>query len=176
MSSKSIAKRRNPILSKLSAQQSLLTSYPHSAPISLQSSGDGSRFSNQKSWSKELIAAATTLQSIAMSSTRVRTENPYDDNTIHNTELSNLSATQLFIIISCFKNFIHSKLVIQLSAAKQWCMIYFSRDNKLQRSYFLQCYASNSAYKWNLILRRQVILIDDDDSEIIIDAQNVYFL
>ena len=91
MSSKSIAKRRNPILSKLSAQQSLLTSYPHSAPISLQSGGDGSGFSNQKSWSKELIAAATTLQSIAMSSTRVRTENPYDNNTIHNTELSNFS-------------------------------------------------------------------------------------
>ena len=72
MSSKSIAKRKNPILSKLSAQQSLLTSYPHSAPISFQSGGDGPGFSSQKSWSKELIAAASTLQSIAMSSTRVR--------------------------------------------------------------------------------------------------------
>ena len=74
MSSK--IKRKNPLLSKLSAQHSLLTSYPHSAPISLQSGGDASIFSSQKSWSKELIAAASTLQSIAMSSTRVRYLNP----------------------------------------------------------------------------------------------------
>ena len=108
MSSKSIAKRRNPILSKLSAQQSLLTSYPHSAPISLQSGGDGSGFSNQKSWSKELIAAATTLQSIAMSSTRVRTENPYDNNTIHNTELSNFvgyTALHNHLVLQKFHSF-----------------------------------------------------------------------
>ena len=74
MSSK--IKRKNPLLSKLSAQHSLLASYPHSAPISLQSGGDGSVFSTQKSWSKELIAAASTLQSIAMSSTRVSYLNP----------------------------------------------------------------------------------------------------
>ena len=69
--SKSNTKRKNPLLSKLTAQQSITTAYPHSAPISLQD-GSFSGFTSQKNWSKELIAAATTLQSIAMSSTRVR--------------------------------------------------------------------------------------------------------
>ena len=109
MSSKSIAKRRNPILSKLSAQQSLLTSYPHSAPISFQSGGDGSGFSSQKSWSKELIAAASTLQSIAMSSTRVRNENPYDKHTKDNTKLY-----VVYIVL-------HNHLVLQIFHSFKTC-------------------------------------------------------
>ena len=75
--SKNNIKRKNNLLSKLTAQQSITATYPHSAPISLQD-GNFSGFTSQKNWSKELIAAATTLQSIAMSSTRVRIVLPYD--------------------------------------------------------------------------------------------------
>ena len=65
-------KRKNNLLSRLTTRQEILSSFPHSAPISLFKDGDDPGFTNQKNWSKELIAAASTLQSIAMTSTRVR--------------------------------------------------------------------------------------------------------
>ena len=49
----------------------MISSHPSSAPIPLQGV-DQFGLSNQRNWSRELIAAATTLQSIAMSGTRVR--------------------------------------------------------------------------------------------------------
>ena len=69
--SKGNAKRRIQIFSNLTTQQSIISPHQHSAPVVLQGK-DGPGSTSQKSWSKELIAAASTLQSIALSSTRVR--------------------------------------------------------------------------------------------------------
>ena len=64
-------KHKNNLFSKLSTQHSMISSHPSSAPMPLQGV-DPFGLSNQRNWSEELIAAATTLQSIAMSGTRVR--------------------------------------------------------------------------------------------------------
>ena len=72
--SKRKSKSKHQILSNFATQQSLLSTNQHSAPVLLQGR-DGLGISprnSPKSWSKELMAAASTLQSIAMSNTRVR--------------------------------------------------------------------------------------------------------